>query len=355
MENGRKIYEKIKTIGDSAIFIDEISSRYLTNFYSTDGVVIVTEKATFLAVDSRYIEAAEKNKKAEILFEDVEVVLLNKDIFLTIEKYASGENIVYDSSFVSVALLEELNKKISKNFVPQKDICAEFRAEKSESEIKNIKAAQAITDAAFLYIINILNKNMTERDVAAELEYFMRKNGADNFAFDTIAVSGKNSSLPHGVPSDEKLTENSFLTMDFGAKYNGYCSDMTRTVVIGKADEKMKHVYSTVLQAQLAGINFAKAGIIGADADKTARDIIYSAGYEGKFGHSLGHSLGLEIHESPRFAPSYKKICNKNVIMTVEPGIYLEGMYGVRIEDMVLLLEDKNEVLTHSPKNLIEI
>ena len=192
-------------------------------------------------------------------------------------------------------------------------------------------------------------------DVAAELEYFMKKKGAQCPAFETIAVSGKKSSMPHGVPESIVLTENSFLTMDFGAKYNGYCSDMTRTVVLGKADDEMKRVYNTVLEAQLAGIAAAHGGALGKDVDKAARDIIDNAGYKGLFGHSLGHSLGIEIHENPRFAPKFDKECPVQSIITVEPGIYIPGKYGVRIEDMVLLGKDGCRDLTHSPKQLIEI
>ena len=182
----------------------------------------------------------------------------------------------------------------------------------------------------------------------------MRKFGAEKTSFDTIAVSGSASSLPHGEPRNIKL-ERGFLTMDFGALYNGYCSDMTRTIVIGKADDEMKKVYNTVLSAQLAALDFVAAGKSGKDCDKIARDIIYGAGYEGCFGHSLGHGVGMYIHENPRLAGGWDKPLEVGAIVTVEPGIYIEGKYGVRIEDIVCLKKDGFDNLTRSSKVLIVI
>ena len=195
---------------------------------------------------------------------------------------------------------------------------------------------------------------MTEIEVAAELEYFMRKSGADGFAFETIAVSGVSSSLPHGTPKNVKLRPG-FLTMDYGARVGGYCSDMTRTVVIGKADAEMKKLYNTVLSAQQAALDFLRAGVDCAAADKVARDII-DKDYEGAFGHSLGHSVGLFIHESPNLSSrSVGRILRGGEVVTVEPGIYLSGKYGCRIEDMVLITENGIENFTKSPKELVEI
>ena len=195
---------------------------------------------------------------------------------------------------------------------------------------------------------------MTELDVAVELEYAMRKNGASAFAFDTISVSGDASALPHGTPRNVKLREG-FLTMDFGAKFDGYCSDMTRTIVIGKADEEIKKVYNTVLSAQLAALDYLKPGADCGEADKIARDII-NAEYNGTFGHSLGHSVGLFIHESPRlYSRGFGRKLNVGEILTVEPGIYLFGKYGCRIEDMVAITENGIHNFTHSTKELIEI
>lgn len=355
MTNGRKVFEKIKNVADAAVFFNESDQLWLTGFFTTDGIVIVDSEKTILVTDSRYFEAADIKKNGGELQGDVEVELLDNGIYAAFEKYVSGAKVAFDSECVTVARLEELKKRFDREFVAIPSITTELRAIKSGPEIAYIEKAQSITDAAFDHILGFIKPGITETDVAAELEYFMKKMGAECPAFETIAVSGAKSSMPHGVPSNVKLTENSFLTMDFGAKYNGYCSDMTRTVVLGKADDEMKRVYNTVLEAQKAGIAAARGGAKGADVDKAARDIIDNAGYKGLFGHSLGHSLGIEIHENPRFAPKFENTCPVNSIITVEPGIYIPGKYGVRIEDMVLLTESGCRDLTHSPKGLIEI
>jgi Xaa-Pro aminopeptidase len=356
MIKGRLVYNKIKAKADGAIFFDEVSSYWLTGFHSTDGVVIVDKTKTLLCVDSRYVEAARIAKANGELYGDVEVKLLENGVFDAIKAYFKGQTLAFDSSFVTVARLELLKEKLEGfDFVPLNNICGEFRMVKSADELEKIKAAQAITDAAFSHILGFIKEGVREREIAAELEYFVKKNGGDGMAFDTIAVSGSNSSLPHGVPGDRVIVKNSFITMDFGAKYKGYCSDMTRTVVFGKADDEMKFIYNTVLDAQLAAIKAAKGNVIGKDIDKVARDIISAAGYGPNFGHSLGHSLGIEIHESPNFSPKFDNSIPSGAVMTVEPGIYLEGKYGVRIEDMVYLTDEGNVDLTNSPKELIEI
>jgi Xaa-Pro aminopeptidase len=236
-------------------------------------------------------------------------------------------------------------------------ILTEMRMVKTEAELNNMAEAQRITDAAFSHILTVLNPNMTEIDVALELEFFMRKNGAERTSFDTIAVSGTASSMPHGVPRNVKL-ERGFLTMDFGCVYGGYCSDMTRTVVLGKADEEIKRVYNTVLEAQTKALEAAANGERGCyRLDEIARDIINGAGYEGRFGHSLGHGVGMFIHESPRLAPAVDRgamLVTGNVV-TFEPGIYIPETYGCRIEDMAAITDDGIRNFTKSTKDLIEL
>ncbi|MEG0470638.1 MAG: M24 family metallopeptidase, partial [Longicatena sp.] len=212
-----------------------------------------------------------------------------------------------------------------------------------------------ITDKAFLHICDFIKVGQTEFDIAIELEYTMKKLGATGLAFDSIIVSGVNSSLPHGVPSDKKIEQGDFITMDFGASYNGYCSDMTRTVAIGKISDEQQKVYDTVLKAQLMAIDAIKAGVTYSDIDNVARSYIYSQGYEGCFGHGLGHSLGLYIHEDPRFSYACHEVAQENVMMTVEPGVYLSGKFGVRIEDMVLITENGVDIITKSEKKLITL
>jgi len=358
--NGRIIYEKIKSQGyDAAVFFDEISQRYLTGFHSTDGIVLVSEQETALIIDSRYFEAAFLSKNNNELFDDVTPYLFSSRVLDSLNEHIEKKNItslVFDKTLLTIAQAEKLKKALP-NFKIDgiSDICTVARQTKSEKEIKNIKVAQAITDAAFKHILSFIKEGQTETEVAAELEYFARKNGADGMAFETIAVSGKKSSVPHGVPSNVILTQNSFFTMDFGARYNGYCSDMTRTVVLGKSDSEMKHVYDTVLEAQKRALESIKSGVTGVQVDSAAREYIYANGYEGMFGHSTGHSLGLEIHESPRFSSAFSDKIMAGMVMTVEPGIYLPGKYGVRIEDMVVITESGYENLTVSPKQLIEL
>lgn len=360
MTNGRKILEKVKEAGyEAAVFFDEISQRYLTGFYTTDGVVLVSEHETALITDSRYFEAVSIAKAKGELEADCTPYLCSSRVLDVLFEHIEKKNIAslaYDKSLMTVAQSERLVNALQNIKIGGiSNICTEARKYKSKKEIENIKAAQAITDGAFSHILNFIKEGVTEIEVAAELEYYCRRNGADGMAFDTIAVSGTKSSMPHGVPGPVPLTKNAFLTMDFGAKYNGYCSDMTRTVVLGKADRDMKQIYQTVLTAQQRAIDSIKSGVSGFDVDNAARSYIYSEGYEGYFGHSTGHSLGLEIHEEPRFSTSSNEKIMAGAVMTVEPGIYIPGKGGVRIEDMVLVTEDGCENLTKSSKELIEL
>ena len=233
----------------------------------------------------------------------------------------------------------------------------ELRLIKDEGELETIARAQAITDAAFSHILTVLHPEMTEIEVALELEFFMRRNGAEDIAFSTIAVSGTNSARPHGVPRRCRL-ERGFLTMDFGAKADGYCSDMTRTVFLGRADAEEKKLYDTVLRAQTAALDALSEGASCRELDAVARNIIDGAGYKGLFGHSLGHGVGMFIHENPRLSSAAKpeSVLKRGHVVTVEPGIYVEGKYGCRIEDMVAISHDGSvRNFTKSKKELIEL
>lgn len=366
MSKLQRFRDSLKEKGfDGAVISSKLNQYYLSDFPFDDGYVVVTSKMAYVVTDSRYEEVAHLALDSNPEFE---VLLGGKSLFGTIADllYNDGcTNVAFEEADLSVALYTRLSEKIcekcgniidAKNGAVGSSLLTSLRIYKSAEEVENIKKAQAITDAAFAHVVGMLNTNMTEIEVALELEFFMRKNGADGLAFETIAVNAENSSRPHGVPSTAKL-KNGFLTMDFGAKYNGYCSDMTRTVVIGKADDEMKKLYNTVLTAQKMAIEAAAYGVKCADVDKVARDHIYSNGYEGKFGHGLGHGVGLFIHEAPRLS-QYAGDTTLEVghVVTVEPGIYLPGKYGCRIEDMIYVTEDKQIVdLTHSEKELIEI
>ena len=348
-----KLRNKMKEIGvDSVLVLDELNQHYLSGFAFTDGFLLITLNKAYLVTDFRYYEMAlnSADKQFDVLTPD------NRGEF--IENALAEENcktVGFEGGSVSYDVYRSYcDKHPHLTFVNIGDTIEVIRQIKDADEIAKMQKAQDITDKAFLHILKVINRDMTELDVAVELEYAMRKNGANAFAFDTISVSGDASALPHGTPRNVKLRDG-FLTMDFGAKYEGYCSDMTRTIVIGKADEEIKKVYNTVLSAQLAALDYLKVGADCGEADKIARDII-NKDYNGTFGHSLGHSVGLFIHESPRlYSRGFGRKLKEGEILTVEPGIYLFGKYGCRIEDMVAITEQGIHNFTHSTKELIEI
>ncbi len=348
----RNLRQKMVELGLDAIYITSAENHlYVTGFDNPDGYVFLTQNNAFMFADPRYIEAAkaeasplctplEKPDLAKIVNDEGIKVVGYEDRRLTCSGFER--------------LKSTLGDKIEYKGIG--DVLTEIRSFKTRDEIENIIAAQRISEGAFHHICKVLNYDMTEIEVAAELEYYMKKHGSSKPSFDTICVSGSASSRPHGVPRPVKL-EKGFLTMDYGAMVNGYHSDMTRTVVIGKADEDMKRLYNTVLKAQLEAEAAVREGVRNRDVDGIARNIIYSAGYEGKFGHGLGHGVGLEIHELPVLNSRVDEnmTLKTGQVVTVEPGIYIEGLYGCRIEDMMLVTENGGELLTDCPKELIEL
>ena len=332
---------------DAAIICDPLNQFYFTGFDFTDGFLIVKKEGALLLADSRDIEAA-KSQAAGV----VEVSLFSSadDLKNALE---GAENIAFEDNYVTCSDLRRYKKLHNANFIGMGEKINEIRERKDEREKECIISAQRIAEAAFDDLLGIINPDMTEKEVALHLEFYMRSHGSDGVSFETIAVSGKRSSMPHGTPRDVKL-EKGFLTLDFGARYKGYCSDMTRTIVLGKADEEMKRVYKTVLRAQQAAEEMLAPGVVCSEADAVSRRII-DAKYPGTFGHGLGHGVGLYIHEEPRLSPKCKKELKTGNVVTVEPGIYIEGKYGVRIEDMAYITENGAEILTRAPKNLIEI
>ena len=356
------LFERIKacveTDFDAVMLISPINRRYATGFKSSAGYVFALPDKTVFFTDFRYYGSAVEAQKNGSVYSDVEIKLLDGNVWSAIKELLKDcGKILVEESYLTLSQCESLKEKMQdKEFVNgASKALNKLRAVKTEAELDKIVKAQSITDKAFSHIVSFISDNLgklTESDVALELEYFMRKNGADGIAFDTIAVSGKKSAMPHGVPSDI-LLDKGFLTMDFGAMFDGYCSDMTRTICIGKPTEKMKLVYDTVLSAQLAALEFISSGKTGKAVDSVARDIINNAGFEGTFGHSLGHSLGLEIHESPNFSQGNEEEIPSGAVLSVEPGIYIDGEFGVRIEDIVNITGDGCKNLTKSSKELI--
>ena len=342
---------------DAAIVSSNAAQRYLSDFSYSDGYILIAGKKAYLLTDFRYEEAARMKtaKGFEILCPDCGMLVCIAGLLA--ENHC--KRVAIEEKKVSLAESERFQKAISDAELVggASALLDTLRTFKDEGELAVIAKAQAITDAAFAHILSHMTPDMTEVDVALELEFFMRRNGAEGIAFDTIAVSGSASSLPHGVPRRQRL-EKGFLTMDFGAMVDGYCSDMTRTVVIGRADEEMKKLYHTVLAAQKAALDAAAEGVSCHALDKIARDIIEGAGYHKRFGHSLGHGVGMYVHEAPRLAPSVKpeEVLMRGHVVTVEPGIYVTGKYGCRIEDMIAIRPDgTTHNFTHSPKEFIEL
>ena len=339
---------------DALLISSEINLRWLTGFDYSDGCVVVTKSGAFLITDFRYLEAAEAEVSDEFK------ILCPKSLREALcELLGSAKTVAVEEATLAAVQYEKLKKLVpSAEFVfGASALLDKMRECKDESEIEKIKAAQAITDAAFNHILGFINPDRTETEVALELEFFMRSKGAESTAFQTIAVSGSASSLPHGVPRPVKL-ERGFFTMDYGAKVGGYCSDMTRTVVIGKADDDIKKLYNTVHEAQKRALDAAASGERGCfELDRIARDTIEDAGYHGCFGHSLGHGVGMYIHEAPRlsFGVAKDKKLEVGNVVTFEPGIYIPGKYGCRIEDMAVVTEDGIYNFTKSKKELIEL
>ncbi len=340
---------------DAILISDGYNMRYITGFSGATGYVYISDKQAVILTDSRYTEAAEKENTG---FEVIEISV-EKGYYAWLKELAEKDGAV-KVGFEDQSVLYSQYASLCRNQVFPKlmevgNILERMRIVKSEEELEYLRKAEEIGDMAFAHILKFIKPGMTELEIAAELEAEMKRNGAENLSFDTIVASGPNSSLPHAVPGMRRVQDGDFITMDFGCKYNGYCSDMTRTIVLGKASDKQKEIYNIVLKAQLAALDAVKAGVKGKDIDKVARDIITEAGYGKNFGHGLGHSVGLFIHESPRFSSTEETEILANTIETVEPGIYIPGFGGVRIEDMIIVTEDGHINLAHSPKELIEL
>ncbi|MEG2044520.1 MAG: aminopeptidase P family protein [Clostridia bacterium] len=336
---------------EAILFTDYYSRLYFSDFKSSDGYFLITPKEKYLLVDFRYFEAAKK------LTNGVIPILTDGKPYKIIKELLQKNNIkrvglnkkeltLYGYDKITTALLGYDFYDVTTDVENEKIV-------KTAKEIACIKTAQSITDRAFEHILSYIKPGVCETDIVAELEYFMKKNKSTALAFDTIALTGAKTAMCHGIPDDTKIQNHSFFLLDFGAVFGNYCSDMTRTVAVGSITSEMKRVYDIVLEANNLCEKAIKAGVLGSDIDGIARDFISKSGYEGKFGHSLGHGLGMRCHELPNFSPNYKKHIPKDSVLSVEPGIYLEGEFGVRIEDLVVVTESGIENLTKTPKQLI--
>ncbi|MBE6623544.1 MAG: aminopeptidase P family protein [Ruminococcaceae bacterium] len=354
-----KVKNAVLAAADAVLITDDITRKYVFNFNSTAGYGIVSKNRCELYLDFRYYEIACIAQRNGEISKDVvikEAVVSRESVLKEFIEREKISNLLYENTRMTCSQFDALEKSLCGicKLQAAQELFDDLRTVKDEYELQRMIEAQRITDMSFDHIVSFIKKGMTEREIALELEFFMKKNGSQGMSFDIICVSGTKSSLPHGTP-DETVVKEGFLTLDFGAKFEGYCSDMTRTVCIGKPDSEMLHIYDTVLSAQNAAFEKIKGDVAGCDVDKAARDLIDLAGFEGCFGHSLGHGLGLEIHESAVFSKNYKKEIPQGAVLSVEPGIYIEGKCGVRIEDVVFLTENGCKNLTNSTKDIIII
>lgn len=331
---------------DAIIITSPENLYYFSGFTGGEGLIVFSSEKKCVIVDGRYtIQAKEQAKDFEVIEYSVMPYKIVSDM--------GFKNIGFEDKTISYNAYRNMCDAIDGHFEGVSDSLNEFRKIKTEEECNNIRRAEKIGDMAFEHILPFVKPGVTEREIALELEFFMKKQGASALSFDTIVAVGARSALPHANLTDAKVETGKVVLLDYGCVYNGYCSDMTRTVAVGSVDDKTKNIYDIVLRAQVSAINAIKPGVSNKDVDKIARDIINESGYGKTFTHSLGHGVGLEIHEQPNLSPRSVDILKKGNIVSVEPGIYIEGFCGIRIEDLVLVTDDGCENFTHSPKDLI--
>ncbi|GMB07672.1 Xaa-Pro aminopeptidase [Thermolongibacillus altinsuensis] len=351
MEKLEKLRAQFSELGiDGMLITNEYNRRYMTGFTGTAGVALIGLKHAVFITDFRYVEQATKQ------VEGYEIVQHANALIEEVAKQAAKmgiQKLGVEQEHVSYATFRAYEKAVSAQLVPVSGVVEKLRLIKSEAEIKILKEAAEIADAAFRHILDFIRPGIREIDVANELEFFMRKQGATSSSFDIIVASGVRSALPHGVATDKVIEKGEFVTLDFGAYYKGYCSDITRTIAVGEVSDELKRIYDVVLQAQLRGVEGIRAGMTGREADALTRDYISACGYGEYFGHSTGHGLGMEVHEGPALSMKSEMVLQPGMVVTVEPGIYIAGLGGVRIEDDIVITKDGNERLTHSPKELI--
>ena len=352
MDHIAKITAQLPEHGlDTMLVTSAPGERYAVGFEG-EGWVLVSRDGARYSTDGRYIEAARQQVTgAEIVLTErgqSHLALAREEI-----RRRGLKRVGFESGRVSADELGRWKDSLPCELVAAQGLLDGLRAAKDEEELARMRQAQRITDEAFREILNFIRPGLTEQEVAARLVYELLRRGGRRVSFDPIVAAGANGSMPHAVPGETVIQPGMFVTMDFGCVYEGYCSDMTRTVAVGQPTDEMERVYHTVLEAQRAGIAAARAGVTGSEVDRAARQAIQQAGYGSFFSHSFGHSLGLEIHESPNASPSEQTVFPAGAVISAEPGIYLPGHFGVRIEDVLVLREGGCEDITQAPKNLI--
>lgn len=341
-----------KEVIDAYLVTSPANLRYLTNFTGTAGLAFITLEKAFFITDFRYTEQAGEQVQA------MTIVQQQGDVVGEIIKLMESEGINvlgFEDAFMTYAEYSVFEEVIDAELAPASGLIETLREQKDDGEIAIIEKACTIADEGFEHVLKMIRPGMTEIEVANQLDFFMRSLGATGTSFDTIVASGVRSALPHGVASTKTIEQGDLITLDFGCVYQGYVSDITRTFAIGDPGQQLKDIYQIVLEAQQKVIDVAQAGVTGAQLDAIARDFITEAGYGDAFGHSTGHGIGMEIHEGPNITRFNDEPLKVGSIITDEPGIYVAGLGGVRIEDDLVILADGNRILTHSPKELIII
>lgn len=335
---------------DGILITNDYNRRYMTGFTGTAGVAIVSQKDAVFITDFRYTEQAAAQITDFTIVQHGATLL---EEIATQVKAMGIKTLGFEKDTVSFGTYELYKRVIPADLVPVSGLIEKIRLIKTEQEINIIKVACEIADHAFTHILDFIKPGKTELEVSNELEFFMRQQGATQSSFDTIVASGLRSALPHGVATNKVIEKGDFVTLDFGALYNGYISDITRTVAVGEPSEKLVEMYNTVLASQLLALEKVGPGLTGIQADAIARDYLTEKGYGEAFGHSLGHGIGLEVHEGPGLSKRSETVLEPGMAVTIEPGVYVPGVGGVRIEDDILITESGNELLTHSTKELI--
>lgn len=352
MSRIERLKKKLKAENlDGILLMNDSNIRYISGFTGSDSYVLISEHANAFITDSRYTEQAEAEcKDFQVIRWGRPLLGLNETIKDLCGKYEI-KKLAFEREHVNYGVHEKLSNELqSVELIPTSDLVEYLRSIKDEEEIACMRKAAQIADQAYDEILKYIKPGVTEKDIERELQYLIKKLGAEDIAFPSIVASGKRSSLPHAIPDDKKIENGDFVTLDFGAAYKGYRSDMTRTIVVGAANDKQREIYEIVKAAQAAASNAIKAGVPCKQVDASARDYIVNSGYGEYFGHGLGHGVGLDIHEEPYLSPSSEKSLECGNVVTVEPGIYLPNWGGVRIEDTVVVGDNGIEVLTRSSK-----
>ncbi|UNK20381.1 Xaa-Pro peptidase family protein [Paenibacillus sp. N3/727] len=345
----KQLREKLQSHGLSAMLVaSPINRRYLTGFTGSAGYVLITREQSYLLTDFRYMTQAPQQAVG------FKVVEHGAKVMDTVKELLATEGITslgFEQEHVTYAVFAAYTEQLKPvSLVPVSGLVEELRIFKDSEELKVMQRAADLADATFSHVLSIVETGKTEREIDLQMEMFMRSHGATSSSFDTIVASGERSALPHGVASERVIQGDEFITFDFGALLDGYCSDLTRTIAVGTPDPKLKEIYDIVLEAQLHALDHIKPGMTGREADALARDIITKYGYGDYFGHSTGHGLGMEVHESPRLSKLSDDVLKPGMVVTVEPGIYLPGLGGVRIEDDIVITETGIHILTSSSK-----